>query len=264
MSPQSARQSELVCSFTARSGSFTSRSGQRLRRSEKVIDTEAIDTEAMWERASGQLQLTAPHDAGRNSKGRDWLMRSTVSVLVVTAASLLLIFSLSFVGSDTHDTTDASHNHASLAADFAEVFRSAQTEPQKALATLSTKYDGRQLGEEETTKYLGYEPALLKSLPTGITRVSIHVLNMPCCRCSATICERSNGTSLIVFEHKDEQLVWFGDSPSIETECAGMPCRIIESAGKLAASWRNQDRQMTIVGANDLAEVNQWVNSLKL
>ncbi|MCU0713814.1 MAG: hypothetical protein MUC43_17280 [Pirellula sp.] len=60
--------------------------------------------------------------------------------------------------------------------------------------------------------------------------------------------------------------MWFGDSPSIETQCAGKTCKIVESesAGQLAVSWKSEDRQLTMIGANDISEVNQWVASMKL
>ncbi len=233
--------------------------GSLMRSSERMVDTEAV-----WEQVSRKLESSAVTLASRQSRWDGWTKRYGVSVLAAAAAIFLLVSALRYVSSDHHDTANALHNHAELAVDFAEVFRSVRTEPQLALARLSSKYDGRELGTEEATKYLGYEPALLKRVPKGFTRVSTHVLNMPCCKCSATICERSDGTSLIVFEHRDEQPIWFGDSPSIETQCAGIPCKIVESAGRLAVSWRNQDRQMTIVGVNDLTEVNHWVASLKL
>ena len=49
-----------------------------------------------------------------------------------------------------------------------------------------------------------------------------------------------------------------------ETQCSGTQCRIIESAGQLAVSWRQKDRQFTMVGATDVDEVSQWVETLKL
>lgn len=97
-------------------------------------------------------------------------------------------------GTEEHDANALSHNHASLAVDFAEVLRSAKSEPKQAIATLVSKYEGNEFSNEETSKYLGYEPAVFNSVPVGFTRVSTHVLNMPS-KCSATICERSDGTS---------------------------------------------------------------------
>ena len=158
----------------------------------------------------------------------------------------------------------ATHEHGSLAVDFRNVIEFAQLEPQKAISNLVEKYDGKQLETESATKTIGYRPALFNHVPDGFQRVSTHVLNMPCCKCSATVCQRPNGTSVIVFEHKDEQPVWFGDLPSIDTQCSGTQCRIIESAGQLAVSWRQKDRQFTVVGASDVAEVSQWVETLKM
>lgn len=233
--------------------------GVLMRRSERIVDTEAV-----WEQVSLKLETPVVTLASTESQWRAWASRYGTSILAAAAGVLILVSALRYAAPDNHDTASALHDHAAMAVDFAEVFRSARTEPQLALSKLSEKYDGRELNTEEATQYLGYQPALFKSVPEGFTRVSTHVLNMPCCKCSATICERSDGTSLIVFEHRDEQPIWFGDSPSIKTQCAGMPCKIIESAGQLAVSWRNQDRQMTIVGADDLTEVNHWVASLKL
>jgi hypothetical protein len=229
--------------------------GTLMRCSERVVDTEVA-----WEQVSIKLETSAVRVASTESHGKARTKFYGASILAAAAAVLLLVS----IWHDKQGSDKADHRHAAMAVDFAEVFRSARTKPQLALAKLSSKYKGRELDSEEATKYLGYQPALFKRVPEGFTRVSTHVLNMPCCKCSATICERSDGSSLIVFEHKDEQPVWFGNSPSIETHCAGMPCKIIESAGQLAASWRNQDRQFTIVSANDLAEVNHWVASLKL
>lgn len=233
--------------------------GCLMRRSERMVDTEAV-----WEQVSRKLDGSVVTLASRKYRWNAWTNRYGASIMAAAAAILLLVSALRYVVPDNHDSANALHNHTAMAVDFAELFRSARTEPKLALANLSSKYDGRELGTEEATKYLGYQPALFKRVPEGFTRVSTLVLNMPCCKCSATICDRSDGTSLIVFEHRDEQPIWFGDSPSIETQCAGMPCKIVESAGQLAVSWRNQDRQMTIVGADDLAEVGHWVASLKL
>ena len=227
--------------------------GRLMRQSEQRVDTDAV-----WERVAVQLDHAQVVPISMKTSNSSW-----VYAILATAASIALVWFLVRDSSKEHRHDDA-HQHPSLAVDFQEVFRLTKTEPEAAIATLVAKYQGQELNRTAATDYLGYEPALFKSVPEGFVRVSTHVLNMPCCKCSATRCERSDGTSLIVFEHKDEQPVWFGDSPSIETQCSGTTCKIIESAGQLAVSWKNQDRQLTVVGANDLAEVNQWVASMKL
>jgi Putative zinc-finger len=236
--------------------------GNLMRQSEQVVDTDAV-----WNRVSGHFG-NDPHLVIHSQATSPILMRKWVYAILATAASLAIF---SFVASRSRlgDLTEngdlhAKHEHAALAVDFQEVFRSAQKEPRVAVAKLVAKYQGQELNKAETITYLGYEPALFRSLPAGFTRASTHVLNMPCCKCSATICERRDGTSLVVFEHKEEQPMWFGDASSIETQCAGQTCKIIESAGQLAVSWKSHDRQLTMIGANDISEVSTWVETMKL
>ncbi len=185
---------------------------------------------------------------------------------LATAASLALLwFALSSLRKERHGEHElAEHAHTNMTVDFQDVLQLAQTNPKTAIGKLIAKYDGKELDRSATIDYLGYEPALFKALPVGFTRTSTHVLNMPCCKCSATICQRSDGSSLVVFEHKEEQPVWFGEAPSIETQCAGRTCRIIESAGNLAVAWKNNGRQLTLIGARDNTEADQWVATLNL
>lgn len=231
--------------------------GNLMRRSESLVDTQA-----MWDRAVVQMgEQVVVRQKGLSARAR-W-----VYVLLATAASIAIGYSvLPFFKPGSSDLADShvEHEHESLAVDFQDVFRLAQNSPDEAISKLVAKYQGKQLDQEATTAYLGYEPTLFRKLPSTLKRVSTHVLNMPCCKCSATICDRDDGSSVVVFEHKEEQPVWFGDSPSIETQCAGKTCRIVESAGQLAVTWKNGDRQLTLVGAKDISEVNQWVASTNL
>lgn len=228
--------------------------GELMRQSES-----SVNVEAMWERVSSALVGQELGTTSINSKSRSW----GYSILAIAVSIALLWFVYrNDLSTEHHD--HRSHDHAALAVDFQEVIQLAKSEPRAAISRLVTKYQGQELKQDEAIKYLGYEPALFKTVPAGYVRVSTHVLNMPCCKCSATICQRNDGTSLIVFEHKEEQAVWFGDSPAIETQCSGKSCKIVESAGQLAVSWKYGDRQLTLIGATDIAEVNQWVAQVKL
>ena len=230
------------------------RIGQWMREVEAPVDTELI-----WNRIEAAIPTKLRLSERRSMK---WFVPA-----LALAASVGFVLAR-VVWYPTNETNrqheHAIHEHGSLAVDFRNVIEFAQSEPQKAISSLVEKYEGKQLDTESATKYIGYRPALFNRVPDGFQRVSTHVLNMPCCKCTATVCQRPNGTSVIVFEHKDEQPVWFGELPSIETQCSGTQCRIIESAGQLAVSWRQKDRQFTMVGATDVAEVSQWVEKLKL
>ena len=82
---------------------------------------------------------------------------------------------------------------------------------------------------------------------------SMHVLKMPCCVCSATLCLRTDGSPIVVFEHKEQQPTWFGKTQSIMTRCFDKQCQVVEMAKHLAATWRHGDRHLTIIGAEGLA-----------
>ena len=226
-------------------------------------DEVTVDTDATWNRIESALPTK------KRAITRSLLVWVVPSLAV--AASLVFVFAnfLFKPFGDRDIAKDASHNEHvhdrdSLAVNFRQVIDLAQTSPQQAISSLIDKYNGKQLDAEEATKFIGYRPALFSSIPVGFSRVSTHVLNMPCCKCTASICARQDGRSLILFEHKDEQPVWFGDLPSIETQSSGTQCRIIESAGQLAVSWKQKDRQFTMIGAADLAEVSLWIDKMSL
>ncbi len=220
--------------------------GELMRRSEP--SDEIVPA---WETIEGQLdRRTVVQLSPRFSTSR-WAFTA-----LATAASIgLLWFAFNGLQSGNHRS---GHSHDAIAVDFEDVVAHAQTAPMTAIAKLVAKYEGKELDRDATIAYLGYEPASFKRLPQGFDRTSTHVLNMPCCKCSATICRRGDGTSLVIFEHKEEQRVWFGDAPCIETQCAGQPCKIIQSLGNLAVTWKNKDRQLTMIGAKDREEIEQW------
>lgn len=234
------------------------RIGEWMREDEVTVDTEAI-----WSRIESALP------AQKQANTRLFLAWG-VPGLAVAASLVLVLASLVLKPYGDRDIaknrSHTKHEHArdALAVDFRQVIDLAQTSPQLAISSLIDKYDGKQLDAEAATKFIGYRPCLFDSVPDGFARVSTHVLNMPCCKCTASICTRQDGRSLLVFEHKDEQPVWFGDLPSIATQCSGTQCRIIESAGQLAVSWKHKDRQFTMIGAADLAEVSTWIEKMSL
>jgi Putative zinc-finger len=237
--------SEMISQFVAM--------GTLMRCSEKPVDTAAI-----WQNIATGL-VDGPR-IPNSANTRTWLY-----VLLGTAVSMAFLWiTIRFNQSPEHDKHASAHQHDTLAVDFQQILATAATEPKAALEILTTKYQGREMDQSAATQFLGYEPVLFRSIPAGIARISTHVLNMPCCKCSATICERNDGSSLILFEHKEEQPIWFGETLPMQAQCSGKKCLIVESAGQLAISWKSDDRQLTLIGVKDIAEVSPWVDSLKL
>jgi hypothetical protein len=88
---------------------------------------------------------------------------------------------------------------------------------------------------------------------------STNVINMPCCTCVETVCQRSDGSRLVIFEHNDLDPQWFDDRPEIAAHCQGRQCRLVEVNDRLAATWSHDQRHITVIGIQDLDELSQLV-----
>ena len=102
-----------------------------------------------------------------NATNKNW-----VYAILATVASIALFWFVVRDNTSTEHRDDDAHQHASLAVDFQDVFRLIKTEPKAAITELVTKYQGQELSQTAATDYLGYEPALFKSVPKGFARVS--------------------------------------------------------------------------------------------
>ena len=64
---------------------------------------------------------------------------------------------------------------------------------------------------------------------------------------------------MAVFEHDTARPGWFGDRATVECLCDGVPTSITQVNDKLAATWKDEKRYMTIIGARDLNEVTEFI-----
>lgn len=157
----------------------------------------------------------------------------------------------------------APDHHQELAADFDQYLESFSVDPVAAQAVLLANYNNRPVNIVEATEQLGYQPAVARGLPSRYSVESMHVLDMPCCKCLKTLCRRDDGKLLAIFEHEEAQPIWFGDRPRIDTECNGCQCCVIGVGRGLVASWQSNGRQLTVVGAHDLNEVTDLITHLQ-
>ena len=151
------------------------------------------------------------------------------------------------------------HRHARVFGHYLEEF---QRDPQKAQNILLANYQSEALDTEFAVQKVGYRPAVAAGLPEGYSIESLYVMEMPCCTCVQTLCRRSDGSVLVVFEHDDDQPNWFGGRPGIMANCGGKQCSLVGLDSQLAASWKRGKRHMTIIGARDVAEVDKMVSWL--
>lgn len=97
-------------------------------------------------------------------------------------------------------------------------------------------------------------------MPDGYSVDSTYVMKMPCCTCVQCLCTRSDGSTIAIFEHDDEEAKeWFGDRPEMSANCNGKQCMLVELDDRIAASWKHDKRHFTVVGLRDVAELTNLV-----
>jgi hypothetical protein len=179
------------------------------------------------------------------------------NILIAACAALL-----GGVGYTLWLMSHAGHDHAETSAKVRQVFEAHADDPARMLAELSDDYAGQEVPMEKAEALLGYLPAANRLRHGTFQLSSTHVLKMPCCVCSATLCKRADGSSFLVFEHTEEQHVWFGDAPSISTKCGEIDCTCIQVAKGLALTWKEGARQITVVGLTSIDEVSSLTSAL--
>jgi len=152
-------------------------------------------------------------------------------------------------------------NH--LAVNFVRYLEEFDQNLDNAQRILLAKYDGQPITLTEATDILGYEPVVAKGLPPGYSIEKVHLLTMPCCTCAQVICTNKLGQSIAIFEHATNQPVWFGNRPAVEYLCHDMPTSVRQVGDRLAATWQEGSRHITIIGATDLDEVTRFVAHFK-
>jgi hypothetical protein len=182
------------------------------------------------------------------------------SRLIALAATILVAVGIGVVAYNSW-FSDGVHDH--LAMNFAEYLKDFRQSPEAAQQILLANYNGRPITLNEATTTLGYEPLAAKGLPQGYSFDKAYLLDMPCCTCAQIVCKNKEGESIAIFEHDIDQPVWFGDRPTVDCLCHDVPTSVIQFGDRLAATWKEGERHVTIIGATDLDEVTEFVASFK-
>lgn len=208
----------------------------------------------LWNAIEDDLLRDSPTSASRGADlARSW--RRPSSAWAVAAAILVLVTA----GVWTSREFWSDHSHDSMAANFDLYLAKFAVDPEHAHETLVATYGGQLIEPEVAQAMFGYHPVAANGGATGLTVEQVYALDMPCCRCTLSVCRRSDGEVVTVLEHLEPQPIWFGDRSRVECLCDGRPTSIVQINGKLAASWRHDNRHVTVVGANDLEEVTRLV-----
>jgi len=181
--------------------------------------------------------------------------------LLATAAMMLVVLG---AGWFAYQMWFSAGPHAHFAAEFGDYLAEFRRDPMAAQQVLLAKYDHQLVEPGEAVQHVGYRPAIANGLPDGYTVVSTHVVTMPCCKCVQSLCQRPDGSTLALFEHNDEETIdWFGQRPQISAVCNGERCSLVQLDDRIAASWKYDQRSITLIGVKDISEVAQiakWLN----
>lgn len=200
----------------------------------------------MWEELQTKLQRQALW--GEPPRSRTATTTSTRRRLA-TAATVLLALSAA-LGIWRYQSSEQRQMGVVFGA-FLDQF---PRDPIAAQRAIVTQYDGQAVTLDEATRKLRYRPALPTN-PDALRLEKMYVLRMPCCTCVETIYKNADGETLAVFEHHDEDPGWFSNRPTIRAHCGGIPTSIVQVDKHLAATWKHQDRYLTVVGARDVEQV---------
>jgi hypothetical protein len=218
----------------------------------------------IWKRLEEQLDESA---AGLQPAASFWSRLWHLGKLphgrlgLATAATVLIAVGwFGYTNWVKHDADSsvhvADHQMAAVFGEYLEVFR---RDPAAAQQILLAKYESRLVDPENPTHSVGYRPAVAGGMPEGYSVESTYVLDMPCCKCVQCNCKRSDGSRIAIFEHDDKEPDWFGDRPTTEVICDGTRCSLVELDDRMAATWRRGKRHITVVGAEDMVEVERLV-----
>lgn len=180
-----------------------------------------------------------------------------VQRLVALAASLLVAVG---VGWFAYSTWIGHDGHNGFTAEMGHYLEEFHRDPAAAQQFLLAKYEGQAVDAQLAVSLVGYRPAVADGMPDGYSVDSTYVMTMPCCTCVQCVCTRSDGSTIAIFEHDDEEAKeWFGDRPEMSANCNGKQCMLVELDDRIAASWKHDKRHFTVVGLRDVAELTNLV-----
>jgi hypothetical protein len=208
---------------------------------------------AKLDQESGETNLVTPAIEPSN---QSWLTTRRLAL----AASVLLVMGLGFWM--THHSGHSGHD-AEFAMAMDHYLKTLATDPDEAEQFLLNKYNGQTVEPNDVVRLVGYRPAVASGLPDDYTLASTSVMKMPCCTCVKAVCKRKDGSTLVLFEHDDEEAELLGDRPSSLATCGDTECCLVDLDSSIAATWKRGSRWVTAVGVRDRAEIGMLVTWLE-
>ena len=225
---------------------------------------------AVWQGIAAGLSDEARNEGELNGLGKPQLSdnlaprRWASSRQLAMAASVLLMLGFGYwMSRDMGHSHSGEQGHsAEFVATMDHYLHQLPTDPVAAEQFLLNKYDGQSVTADSAVQLVGYRPAVADGLPEGYSLASTSVLTMPCCTCVKAVCKRQDGSTLVLFEHDDEETEWFGQRESNMAMCGDKECCLVDLDSSIAATWKRGSRSLTAVGVRDVDEVNTLVSWL--
>ena len=227
---------------------------QELSRITAELSTPEVPPE-MWQHIEKKLTTKAagqrPPLVSLIHRRRSWVTLATAAI-AIGAVSIATIVWL----------RQPEDGRQHMAVNFGRYLDDFKRNPLAAQQVLLSSYEGRVVSFDEAARQVRYRPAVGETLPDGASLEALYLLKMPCCLCVQAVYRRDTGDRLTIFEHVDDEPIWFGDRPAIHARCNGTPASIVQVDDYLAASWRRHGRFLTVVGAKDVEQLLLLINSL--
>lgn len=207
---------------------------------------------AIWDRLETELDKNTVSRLA----GGPWMWVLRDSRVLTLAATILVAAGLGWFA---YGTWLRHGDHRGMVAEFGHYLEAFRRDPDEAQQMLVAKYNGKSVDSAQAFQLVGYHPVTASRLHKEFKVKSTHVLNMPCCTCVQTVCQRSDGSTVVIFEHDEDTPGWFGDRQKTMADCSGKRCRLFDVNDRIAASWKSGSRYITVIGVRDAAEVSDLV-----
>ena len=203
----------------------------------------------VWQRIAAQLNTSQSPVAP-----------TAVSTQRASRKSLFVMAALLFVGVSWIAYTQwHAHDHQHRLVNLGHFLDTFEQAPDEAQRDLVKNYSGVPCEIPDAIRELKYRPVVADGLPADYEPAQAYLLKMPCCQCLQACYHRKDGGMLCVFEHDSDQPGWFGDRPTSSNMFSGKPTRLVQVDGCLAATWQQEQRHITVIGAKDIDEVTRLV-----
>lgn len=208
----------------------------------------------LWDSLEAQLAVADGVSAESLAAAAPYRWTTGPFVPWVLALAASVVFAIGWFGYQSNLTM---LGNLSIATVFDQYFDTLHHDPVAAQQLLLAEYDGQPIDAENAVHFVGYHPAITAGMPEGYAHYSCNVIKLP--HGDAVHCQylRPDGSALALFEHDGERPAWFGDRPATEAIHGDTKVKVVDLDKRVAATWRQGDRHITVVGAHDANEIGQ-------